>query len=58
MDSNLKMEKMQVEGTDKYIGGIYYYVPNEKASILFQLPFKNISVLRIKMNIKIIIKGC
>ena len=34
------MEKMQVEGTDKYIGGIYYYVPNEKASILFQLPFK------------------
>lgn len=31
MDSNLKMEKMQVEGTDKYIGGIYYYVPNEKS---------------------------
>ncbi len=30
MDSNLKMDKMQVEGTDKYIGGIYYYVPNEK----------------------------
>ena len=22
---------MQVEGTDKYIGGIYYYVPNEKS---------------------------
>ncbi|EOP05638.1 MULTISPECIES: LCP family protein [Bacillus] len=31
MDSDLKMEKMQVEGTDKYIGGIYYYVPNEKS---------------------------
>ncbi|KOS28767.1 LytR family transcriptional regulator [Bacillus anthracis] len=28
--SNLKMEKMQIEGTDKHIGGIYYYIPNEK----------------------------
>lgn len=28
--SNLEMEKMQVEGTDKRIGGIYYYIPNEK----------------------------
>jgi len=24
------MEKMQIEGTDKRIGGIYYYIPNEK----------------------------
>ncbi|HDR3874193.1 LCP family protein [Bacillus anthracis] len=31
MGSNLKMDKLQVEGTDKYIGGIYYYVPNEKS---------------------------
>lgn len=28
--SNLEMEKMQIEGTDKRIGGIYYYIPNEK----------------------------
>lgn len=31
MDSSLKMDKFQVEGTDKYIDGIYYYVPNEKS---------------------------
>ncbi|WP_374937170.1 LCP family protein [Bacillus clarus] len=31
MGSNLNMDKLQVEGTDKYIGGIYYYVPNEKS---------------------------
>ncbi len=44
---------MQVEGTDKYIGGIYYYVPNEKKRrYYFNYPSKNISVLRIKMNIK------
>lgn len=28
--SDLQMEKMQIEGTDKRIGGIYYYIPNEK----------------------------
>lgn len=28
--SNLEMEKIQIEGTDKRIGGIYYYIPNEK----------------------------
>ncbi len=35
---------MQVEGTDKYIVVCYNYVQMKKASILFQLPFKNISV--------------
>ncbi|PEI92898.1 LytR family transcriptional regulator [Bacillus pseudomycoides] len=28
--TDLQMEKMQIEGTDKRIGGIYYYIPNEK----------------------------
>ncbi|MDM5188225.1 LCP family protein [Bacillus sp. DX4.1] len=28
--TDLQMEKLQVEGTDKRIGGIYYYLPNEK----------------------------
>ncbi|WP_459501223.1 LCP family protein [Bacillus sp. C1] len=28
--TDLQMEKMQVEGTDKRMGGIYYYIPNEK----------------------------
>ncbi|EMA6343164.1 LCP family protein [Bacillus cytotoxicus] len=27
--SNLQMDKIQVEGTDKRIRGIYYYIPNE-----------------------------
>lgn len=34
--SNLEMEKMQVEGTDKRIGGIYYYIPNEKCERYFE----------------------
>ncbi|HEK9100517.1 LCP family protein [Bacillus pfraonensis] len=28
--TDLQMEKIQVEGTDKRMGGIYYYIPNEK----------------------------
>ncbi|WP_142313431.1 LCP family glycopolymer transferase [Bacillus pseudomycoides] len=31
MGSNLKMDKLQVKGDDKYIGGIYYYIPDEKS---------------------------
>ncbi|WP_459502511.1 LCP family glycopolymer transferase [Bacillus sp. C1] len=31
MGSGLQMEKLQVEGTDKYIDGIYYYIPDEKS---------------------------
>ena len=27
---------MQIEGTDKRIGGIYYYIPNEKYKKIFQ----------------------
>ena len=27
---------MQIEGTDKRIGGIYYYIPNEKCKRYFQ----------------------
>ena len=52
IDSNLKMDKLQVEGIDKYIGGIYYYVPNEKSVNDISTTLKNISVLRIKMSIK------
>ena len=29
--TDLQMEKLQIEGTDKRIGGIYYYIPNEKS---------------------------
>ncbi|MGR5986289.1 hypothetical protein ACUC2M_22475 [Bacillus cytotoxicus] len=31
MGSDLKMDKLQVKGSDKYIDGIYYYVPDEKS---------------------------
>ncbi|KEK21774.1 LytR family transcriptional regulator [Bacillus gaemokensis] len=31
MGSNLKMDKLQVKGDDKYIGGTYYYIPDEKS---------------------------
>ncbi|EEL52172.1 LytR family transcriptional regulator [Bacillus cereus] len=31
MGSDLKMDKLQVKGADKYIGGIYYYIPDEKS---------------------------
>ncbi len=56
MDSNLKMDKMQVEGTDKYIGGIYYYVPNEKSVNTISTTLQEHLGVTNKMNIKIIIK--
>ena len=31
MDSGLKIDKLQVKGDDKYIDGVYYYVPDEKS---------------------------
>lgn len=31
MGSSLRMDKLQVKGDDKYINGIYYYVPEEKS---------------------------
>ncbi|WP_410984628.1 LCP family protein [Bacillus cereus] len=30
MGSDLKMDKLQVKGTDEYIDGTYYYIPDEK----------------------------
>ena len=54
MDSNLKWKNAS-RGTDKYIGGIYYYVPNEKRRYYFNYPSKHLGVTN-KMNIKIIIK--
>ncbi len=47
---------MQVEGTDKYIGGIYYYVPNEKSVDTISTTLQKHLGVTNKMNIKIIIK--
>ena len=52
------MDKLQVEGTDKYIGGIYYYVPNEKSVNNISTTLQEHLGVTNKMNIKIIIKGC
>ena len=50
------MDKLQVEGTDKYIGGIYYYVPNEKSVNNISTTLQEHLGVTNKMNIKIIIK--
>ncbi len=34
--SNLEMEKLQIEGTDKRIGGIYYYIQMKKCKRYFK----------------------
>ena len=44
---------MQVEGTDKYIGGIYYYVPNEKSVDTISTTLQKHLGVTNKMNIKI-----
>lgn len=31
MDQKLNIEKLQIEGTDQYISGTYYYVPDEQS---------------------------